>query len=571
VALRWRRSNQAAELIRAAIEALDRGDMNGAPAAMDVARCTVVSPFHRWQRRRLTDWPRREPDEHTMKMSAGRRALDKIYKRRDRYEIPDWQREEVWNTQRKEELIDSILRGWKLPKFYFVKQKEETYEVVDGQQRLNAIYEFFDNELELSPESAKTFGGSFYKDLKQSLADKFDDFEIEFDVIEEATEEELKLFFQRLQQGLPLSSSEKLNAVPSKLRDFCKTSANHEFFKKSIGVANTRYAHFDIMSKVAAIEIEGIGAGLRFEEVKAVFVAQNNFSPASAVAKRIKGTLDFLHAAFPKQSAALKNRTVVQSIISFVARIMETGKANGLEKSVARFVENFMTELGAQVEMGQGASDQDYIRFQRSVSANIKAGAQARQEILLRKAFMHDAALADAFDPTALVKSGITGRVNELGEAIAEQVARLNTAYGGAHGKDLFKATNKTTNALLNIGKPVKDFAGYKELMSDLYFVFRESVGGRLTEGTPASFTDVNTLRTDLEHDVDHGPKGKVASKKKIGNTFKRYAGTAALSPEVLDSSRFVLVQANILSALELDLRNMTIPAKAEPESKEGT
>jgi hypothetical protein len=28
-----------------------------------------------------------------MKMTAERRALDKIYRRRDRYDIPDWQRE----------------------------------------------------------------------------------------------------------------------------------------------------------------------------------------------------------------------------------------------------------------------------------------------------------------------------------------------------------------------------------------------------------------------------------------------------------------------------------------------
>ncbi len=30
-----------------------------------------------------------------MKMTAERRALDKIFRRRDRYDIPDWQREEV--------------------------------------------------------------------------------------------------------------------------------------------------------------------------------------------------------------------------------------------------------------------------------------------------------------------------------------------------------------------------------------------------------------------------------------------------------------------------------------------
>jgi hypothetical protein len=35
-----------------------------------------------------------------MLMRAEKRALDKIYKRRDRYEIPDWQREEVWPREK---------------------------------------------------------------------------------------------------------------------------------------------------------------------------------------------------------------------------------------------------------------------------------------------------------------------------------------------------------------------------------------------------------------------------------------------------------------------------------------
>ena len=209
-----------------------------------------------------------------MKMTAGRRALDKIYKRRDRYEIPEWQRGEVWNMERKQQLIDSILRGWKLPKFYFVKWNEDEYEVVDGQQRLTAIYEFFANELALSDETAARLGGPYYKDLKQRTADLFDDFEIEYDEIEEATEEELKQFFQRLQQGLPLTSSEKLNSVHSKLRDFSRDLVKHQFFCTSIAFANTRLAHFDVATKVAAIEIEGLGTGLRFDDLKAVFEAQ---------------------------------------------------------------------------------------------------------------------------------------------------------------------------------------------------------------------------------------------------------------------------------------------------------
>lgn len=234
-----------------------------------------------------------------MKMTAGRRALDKVYKRRDRYEIPEWQRGEVWNTERKQQLIDSILRGWRLPKFYFVKWDDDEYEVVDGQQRLTAIYEFFANELPLSDDSVTTFGGPYYKDLKQKLSDSFDDFEIEFDEIEDATEEELKQFFQRLQQGLPLTSSEKLNSVHSKLRDFARSLVKHNFFRTSVSVADTRLAHFDIAVKTLAIEIEGIDTGLRFEDLKGIFEAQKNFSSSSAVAKRITAAMDFLAKSFP--------------------------------------------------------------------------------------------------------------------------------------------------------------------------------------------------------------------------------------------------------------------------------
>jgi|SRR5579885_2519774 len=178
-----------------------------------------------------------------MKITSGRRALDKIFKRRDRYEIPEWQREKVWDTTRKQQLIDSILRGWKLPKFYFLKLDDDTYEVVDGQQRLTAIYEFFANELALADESVQRFGGPNYRDLTERISDSFDDFEIEYDEIEDATEEELKQFFQRLQQGLPLTSSERLNSVHSKLRDFCKSVARHTFFTTSIVVPDTRLAH----------------------------------------------------------------------------------------------------------------------------------------------------------------------------------------------------------------------------------------------------------------------------------------------------------------------------------------
>jgi Protein of unknown function DUF262 len=493
-----------------------------------------------------------------VKMTQGRRALDKIYKRRDRYEIPEWQRGEVWDDERKRALIDSVLRGWKLPKFYFVKTNEEDYEVVDGQQRLASIYEFFANSLAISEESKSTFGGPYYKDLKPRVSDAFDDFEIEYDEIEEASEEELKEFFQRLQQGLPLTSSEKLNSVHSKLRDFCLKISKHKFFTNSVALADTRLAHFDIATKAAAIEVEGIDTGLRFDDLKRIFASQKSFSSASAVSKRILLALDFLAAAFPRKNTRLKNRAIVQSLITLACRVIENKPKNDLSVVIASFSNNFLDGLSRQVELGQSATDYDFIRFQRSINANIKAGARIRNEVLLRKAFLFDARIAETFSPAAISASGVGQRVVELAEDVAAKIGRLNTAYAHINGGDLFKATNKTTKALSRIGKPISDLAGYTTLIDDLYFIFRESVGQRLADRLPVSFADVNILRTDLQHDVDHGEAKKVRSKqKKIGDTFEKYSGIK--SPHLIDPERFILVQANLLSALDLDLLNLPV------------
>ena len=184
---------------------------------------------------------------------------------------------------------DSILRGWKLPKFYLLKipGDPESYEVVDGQQRLVTIFEFFGNELALEEKAARRFGGKYYRDLPVKIADTFDDYEIEYDEIEDATDDDVKLFFQRLQDGLPLTSSEKLNSIPSALRDFVMRLTKHSFMSR-IAASDRRYGHFDILAKVAAIEIDGIDVGLRFDDVRAVFESQARFSPRSNVAKRIR-------------------------------------------------------------------------------------------------------------------------------------------------------------------------------------------------------------------------------------------------------------------------------------------
>jgi hypothetical protein len=493
-----------------------------------------------------------------MKMISGARALDKVYKRRDRYEIPDWQRQEVWGRSKKQSLIDSILMNWKLPKFYFVKTNDqpEEYEVVDGQQRLTSIFEFFDNELPLSPASEEKFGAKYYKDLPDALSDEFDDFEIEFDLIEDATDEEIKEFFQRLQEGLPLTSSEKLNSIHSNLRDFCSDLSGHSFFSNKISVSDKRYGHFDITAKASCIEIDGIDVGLRFDDMQAVFNSQSNFSKESEVAKRLKSAIGFLDAAIPERLSSLRNRSVVQSIITLATRLVATDRHKGLEGLFGEFINKFLQELSSQVELGKNATDHDYLDFQKTVSSNLRIGPKTRNQILLRKLLSFKPDFYSAFDASDIAESGLLAQVKNEASNIAEIITKVNQAHSAQSGEDLFKPTTKTIEALSIISEEINDFEGYGRFIESCYYIFHEGVGNRLGDDKPDSFQDINLLRTHLQHDVDHGRDSKVRSKRrKIGRTFKKYSGQE--SPETLTNEYFPIVHNNILNALRGDLEQI--------------
>lgn len=491
-----------------------------------------------------------------MKMTSKRRALDKIHRRRHRYEIPDWQREDVWSEGKKQKLVDSILRGWRLPKFYFLLTNDdpEQFEVVDGQQRLLAVWEFFENELTLSPDSdVLTNGARRYRDLSDHLQDRFVDYEIDYDQIEDASEEEIKEFFQRLQEGLPLTSSEKLNSVPGNFRDYCLELSKHGYFRNKTTVSPRRHGYFDIVSKVAALHVDGMDVGLRYDDLKQTFESQRSFSGASPVAARLRQTMDTLDLIFPVKDVRLRNRTIVQSLCTFVSSMSSIREARKRSDDIRSFVDLFLDELGRQVELGQDATDQSYIQFQRTINANIRSGPRTRQQILVRKLMIHDPSFRDLFGEEEVTASRLDAEIERLGNAIGAKITLLNDEYEPIHGKDLFKMTNRTLPALLRLGNPIADLEGYRQLIDDLYFVLHEGSGTRI-DPKPAVFKDVQLLRTDRTHDVDHGSPGKVAQKRKsIGRAFAKYAGSP--SPSTVAPDQLAAVQgkilAEVLAALE--------------------
>jgi Protein of unknown function DUF262 len=62
---------------------------------------------------------------------------------------PEYQRRLVWDTEKKSRFIESLLMNIPVPPIFLYETDLNRYEVMDGQQRLNTILEFYDNNLVL--------------------------------------------------------------------------------------------------------------------------------------------------------------------------------------------------------------------------------------------------------------------------------------------------------------------------------------------------------------------------------------------------------------------------------------
>ena len=149
---------------------------------------------------------------------------------------PEYQRAAVWSDSQQKKLIDSVLRGYPLPLIYLhhktrvvAGMQSEGLEIIDGQQRINALYTFGESALKLfdpvKDDKVARFP-SFVKDtpcpwagcnflgLSEELKTRFMNTEIFIVKVKTDIEDEARDLFIRLQAGLPLNAQEKRDAWP---------------------------------------------------------------------------------------------------------------------------------------------------------------------------------------------------------------------------------------------------------------------------------------------------------------------------------------------------------------------
>ena len=177
------------------------------------------------------------------------RTLSWWYDERDSIDLsPVYQRKGgIWSPFDKAYLINSILNGFDVPKLYLadftyvntpLNEKSRPYAVIDGRQRLEAIFGFFSNsfplnrDFQLFDQINLQLAGLGYKDLKVNhpkIASKLENFNLS--VMSVITDDEAKIseLFVRLNKNRPLSGAEIRNAMTGELPRMVRRSLNTAF------------------------------------------------------------------------------------------------------------------------------------------------------------------------------------------------------------------------------------------------------------------------------------------------------------------------------------------------------
>ena len=191
---------------------------------------------------------------------------------------PPYQREFVWDQKTMSKFIESLLLSIPIPTIFLAENDDDTFEVIDGQQRLTTILAFMksrlsDNEIEKLPEklkrlnililngleTLKQFNKKSYDDLAE-MQRKFNNVSLPVVIVKKDSTEDIKYdIFSRINSGsIKLNNQELLNVMyRGILINSLNNSSQTEKVDKVFGnrpVLKKRFGYNEILLRAKVME-----------------------------------------------------------------------------------------------------------------------------------------------------------------------------------------------------------------------------------------------------------------------------------------------------------------------------
>lgn len=142
----------------------------------------------------------------------------------------EFQRNSVWPRPAKAYLIDTILSNRPIPQLFIQRYTSAqtgrpNYRVIDGQQRLRAVFEFLDDGFALGKPSGKRLEKRKFSDLPQSMKDRIRDYDFVVDELSGYSDRDVRDLFVRMNKFV-------VRLSPQELRHAREEGAFYDFVER---------------------------------------------------------------------------------------------------------------------------------------------------------------------------------------------------------------------------------------------------------------------------------------------------------------------------------------------------
>jgi len=303
-----------------------------------------------------------------------------LYRMRDKIEMnPTYQREGgVWTKDKQRLLVDTVLNGFDIPKLYlhqFVTPQDSgnasfEYAVIDGKQRLEAIWDFLEGKLAVGPtteyirDPSINLTGMLYNQIAKKYPDiraDFDAFKLDVVVIETDDIELIEDMFSRLNESVPLNAAEKRNALPGPLPGAVRKLTKTKFFLEKLPFSNRRYRHYDLASKMLYFAARNGVADTKKAYIDKFFkdYASKNNSDISPRLDLAKKTVSEMEQVFENGDQLLKSIGMITIYYALFMRAQERNLLGLLSRE--KFVEFELERLANRARAQDDIADADYL------------------------------------------------------------------------------------------------------------------------------------------------------------------------------------------------------------------